>query len=330
MSIRIFARALLAAGLALAAVAAHAQRPLEVIVFAGGSNWPIFVAQEKGLFAANNLAVKVTGTPNSVFLITGLMDGKFDLAMSTFDNVVAYAEDQGETKLSQPSDIIGFMGGLSSALRLVVNPEIRTYADLKGKVLGVDAATTGYALAMYKLLALNGLAMQDYQLDRVGGTVFRVQALMQGKVAGTMINSPLEILPESKGYRRLGDVLQTFGSYQAISGVARRAWAEKNEDRLIGYIRAYVAAVDWLYDPANRAEAAAIYQKNIPNSSRESAEKAWEVMLSGKEGFQRRAKIDPVGVRTVVEIRSEFGTPRKALGNPEHYYDETWYNKALR
>ena len=324
------ARLLTAAGLALVAASALAQKPLEVIVFAGGGNWPIFVAQDKGLFAANNLAVKVTATPNSVFQITGLMDGKFDIGMSTFDNVVAYAEGQGETALSTPSDIIGVMGGLSSALRFVVSPEIRTYADLKGKMLGVDAATTGYALAMYKMLAMNGLSMQDYQLDRVGGTAFRVQALMQGKVAGTMINSPLEILPESKGFKRLGDVLQTFGAYQAISGVARRSWAEKNEDRLIGYIKSYVAAVDWLYNPANRAEAVAIYQKNIPNSTREAADKAWEVMLSGKEGFQRKAKIDPEGIRKVVEIRSEFGTPKKQLGDIARYYDERWYDKALR
>lgn len=323
-------RLLAAAGLALGAASAFAQRPLEVIVFAGGGNWPIFVAQDKGLFAANQLAVKVTATPNSVFQITGLMEGKFDIGMSTFDNVVAYAEGQGETPLSQPSDIIAFMGGLSSALRFVVNPEIRSYADLRGKLLGVDAASTGYALAMYKMLAMNGLSMQDYQLERVGGTAFRVQALMQGKVAGTMINSPLEILPESKGYRRLGDVLQTFGAYQAISGVVRRAWAEKNEDRLVPFIRSYVAAVDWLYDPANRAEAVAIYQKNIPNSSREAADQAWSVMLSGKEGFQRRAKIDPEGVRSVVQIRSEFGTPKKQLGDSSRYFDERWYEKALR
>ena len=325
-----FARALAIAGLALAATHATAQQALEVIVFAGGYNWPLFVAQDKGLFAANKLAVKVTATPNSVFQITGLMEGKFDIGMSTFDNVVAYAEGQGEATLSQPSDIIAFMGGLSSGLRLVVSPDIRTYADLRGKTLGVDAATTGYALLMYKMLEMNGLSMQDYQIDRVGGTAFRAQALMQGKITGTMLASPLEILPESRGFRRLGDVLQTFGAYQAISGVARRSWAEKNEDRLIGYIRSFVAAVDWLYDPANRAEAVAIYQKNIPNSTRETAEKAWEVMLSGKEGFQRRAKIDQDGVRSVVQIRSEFGTPKKQLGDSSRYVDERWYEKALR
>jgi ABC-type nitrate/sulfonate/bicarbonate transport system substrate-binding protein len=312
-----------------ALAAAQSLRPLEVNVFAGGANWPLFVAQEKGLFAANGLAVKITPTPNSVELIRGLMEGKFDIAMTTFDNVVAYQEGQGEVVLASSPDLFAFMGGINSALRFIVNPDIKSYADLRGKTLGVDAVTTGYALGMYKLLSMNGLAAGDYQLARTGGTSFRVQALMQGKIDGTVVNSPLEILPEAKGYRRLGDFLGSFGAYQAISGVTRRSWAAKNEDQLLNYIRSFVAAVDWLYDPGNRAEAIAIYQKYVPNTPREIADKAWEVMLSGKEGFQRRAKLDPQGAQTVVQIRSEFGTPKKVLEDPAKYFDESYYGKAL-
>ncbi|HWT83423.1 MAG TPA: ABC transporter substrate-binding protein, partial [Candidatus Methylomirabilis sp.] len=197
---------LLVAGMPVLVVA-QSLRPLEVNVFAGGANWPLFVAQEKGLFAANGLAVKVTPTPNSVELIRGLMNGTFDIAMTTFDNVVAYQEGQGEVTLPSSPDLFAFMGGINSALRLIVNPEIKAYADLKGKTLGVDAVNTGYALGMYKLLAVHGLVPGDYQLARTGGTIFRVQALMQGKIDGTVVNSPLEIVPEAKGYRRLGDFL---------------------------------------------------------------------------------------------------------------------------
>jgi ABC-type nitrate/sulfonate/bicarbonate transport system substrate-binding protein len=309
---------------------AQAPRSLEVIVFAGGSNWPIWVAQEKGLFAANGLAVKLTPTPNSVFLVTALMEGKFDIAMSTFDNVVAYQEGQGEAALPSPPDLFSFMGGLSGALRFMVAPDIKSYADLKGKTLGVDAATTGYAFIMYKLLQMNGLGADDYKLEKAGGTAFRVQAMLQGKVAGTMVNSPLDIGPEAQGYRRIGDTTESFGAYQAISGVARRAWAEKNGDRLVSYIRAYVAAVDWLYDPANRGEALTIYQKYVPNTPLELAGKAYSVMLSGNQGFQPRAKLDVDGVRTVLKVRSEFALPKKPLADPFRYFDESYYQRALQ
>ena len=62
--------------------AAYAQTPLRVIVFPGGANLPLWVAQEKGLFAHEGVAVKITPTPNSVFLIQSLMKGEQDIALS--------------------------------------------------------------------------------------------------------------------------------------------------------------------------------------------------------------------------------------------------------
>lgn len=302
---------------------------LKVIVFAGGSNWPIWVAQSQGYFAANGIAVKLTPTPNSVFLVQELMAGRFDLAMATFDNIVAYQEGQGEVELSQPPDLFGFMGGLSGALRLVARPEVRRYADLKGKTLGVDAAGTGYAFLMYKFLQMNGLGRGDYAIERVGGTAQRAQALIAGTIAATMINSPLEIVPESMGCVRLGDVTSAFGPYQAISGVARRSWAARNAEALSSFIRAYSAAVEWLYEPANRDRALAIYASQVPNTPEEIAGKAYAAMLSGAEGFQRKARLDVEGIRTVLALRSEFGAPRKTLAEPMKYVDESYYRRAL-
>jgi ABC-type nitrate/sulfonate/bicarbonate transport system substrate-binding protein len=64
--------------------------PVSVIVFPGGFNWPIWVAQDKGTFASGGIEVTLTNTPNSVFQLTNLIDGKFDIAMTAIDNVIAY------------------------------------------------------------------------------------------------------------------------------------------------------------------------------------------------------------------------------------------------
>ena len=77
----------------------RAQQSLEslsVIVFPGGFNWPIWVAQDKGYFASDGIEVNLTNTPNSVFQLTNLIEGKFDIAMTAIDNVIAYMEGQGE------------------------------------------------------------------------------------------------------------------------------------------------------------------------------------------------------------------------------------------
>jgi len=318
--------------LLLAAGAALAQGPkqLELIAFGGGGNWPVWASQEKGFFAKNGIAVKLSFTPNSVEQIRNLMSGKYDLGTTAYDNVVAYQEGQGETELAAQPDLFAFMGGYSGSLRFVTQPDIKTYAALKGKTVGVDAATTGFAFILYKLAALNGLAASDYKVEKLGGTPARVQALMEGKIAGTMISSPSELLPESKGYTRLGDTTATFGPYQASIGVARRSWAAKNGDQLVAFIRSYVSAMDWLHEPANKDEAIAIYVKHVPNASRPAAQKAYEVMFAANEGFQKKAKIDLEGCRTVLKLRSEFAKPQKDLTDTAKYIDESYYRKAIR
>src|SRR5262245_66342290 len=102
-------RATAAALLLLAALApAHAQpaKPIELIVFPGGFNWPIWIAEEKGFFQRNAVSVKVTPTPGSAFQLTGLIDGKFDIAMTAIDNVLAYSEGQGAAHTKEDADSI--------------------------------------------------------------------------------------------------------------------------------------------------------------------------------------------------------------------------------
>src|SRR3989441_8244881 len=156
---------------------AQGSKALDVIAFGGGGNWPIWTAEEMGLFAKNGIAVKLSFTPNSVEQIRNLMNGTYDLGTTAYDNVVAYQEGQGETELTAQPDLFAFMGGNSGSLRFVTQPDIKTYAALKGKTLGVDAATTGFAFILYKLAAMNGLGMSDYKIEKLGSTPARVQAM---------------------------------------------------------------------------------------------------------------------------------------------------------
>ena len=314
---------------ALLASPAFAMRTLEVIVFPGGFNWPLWVAQEKGFFRAHEVEIRITPTPNSVFQMQNLAAGKFDIALSTFDNVVAYQEGQGEAELPAKPDFFAFMGGQMGAVRLVAQPEVRSVADLKGRSLAVDAATTGYAFVLRRILEKGGLREGDYTFERLGGTAARAEALMQGKTAATILTSPLEIVPESRGYRRLANAVDVIGPYQAVLGVARRSWARENEAALVGYIRGYIEAIDWLVDPANREEAVATYRRNLPQATEAAARKAWEVLLASGEGFEPKGAIDLAGAKTVLELRSAYGRPQRRLDDPMKYIDERYYRKAM-
>lgn len=307
----------------------HGQTPLRVIGFPGGANLPLWVAEDRGLFAREHLAVALRPTPNSVVLVQSLVNDEEDIALAAFDNVVAYREAQGEVKLPATPDFFAFMGFSHGTVRLVVSPDIKDYEDLRGKTLAVDAVATGYSLVLRELLQLGGLKEGDYRLESVGSTATRAQALMENKFAGTILTTPLEIAPESRGYRRLVNAVDVLGPYQTVVGMARRSWAMRNRDALVGFIRASSEAIDWLFDPQNRAEAAAIYGRHLPNVSADDVQRHLNALLGDREGFTRGGALDSAGMRTVLRIRSEFGLPRKTLTDPTRYVDER-YREAAR
>src|SRR3989449_946724 len=320
------------AALALAACASAqpAPKPVNVIVFPGGFNWPIWVAQERGLFAKNGIEVKVTPTPSSVFQLTNLIDGKFDIAMTAIDNLIAYREGQGEVPKPGP-DLFAFMGGDNGFQRLVTVPEVKSFGDLRGKTLSVDALTTGYAFVLLEILERNGLLKdRDYATAAAGGVLQRFQALMEKKHDGTLLLSPFEVQAEARGFNTLASASQVLGAYQGLVAGVRRSWAEKNREALIGFIRAYVRAVDWLYDPANKAEAIALFRKNLPNMPAEGVEASYRLLLDPQTGFQQRGAINLDGVARVLSLRSKWAEPKKELGPPSSYYDPTFYDAAMR
>ncbi len=305
-------------------------KTVNLIVFPGGFNWPIWVAQEKGLFAKNGIEVKITPTPSSVFQLTNLIGGKFDIAMTAIDNLIAYREGQGEEPVPGP-DLFAFMGADNGFLRLEAVPEVRSIGDLKNKTVSVDARTTGYAFVLFEMLERGGLRLdQDYKVERAGGVLQRFQALLEKKHAATLLLSPFELQAEEKGFRRLGNATDVLGAYQGLVGGARKSWADANRGAVVGYIRAFSEAVDWLYDARNKDEAVAILRRNITSMPEPVAQATYGVLLSPTDGFQKKAKIDLEGVRTVLKLRSKYAEPKKALADPLKYYDDSFYREAMR
>jgi ABC-type nitrate/sulfonate/bicarbonate transport system substrate-binding protein len=321
--------AIAAAAILLASSGAVAQvlQPVSVIVFPGGFNWPIWIAQDKGYFAKGGIEVKLTNTPNSVFQLTNLIDGKFDIAVTAIDNVIAYQEGQGEVPVATTPDLFVFMGGDNGLLSLATVPEVKSYRDLKGRTLSVDAMTTGYAFVLFDLLRRNGLAAGDYKVEKAGGVLARWEALKEHKHDGTMLLTPFDILAKAAGLNILQSAIDVYGHYQGLTGATRRSWARDNGPKIEAYVRGYLAGLAWLYDPANRDEAIALLRRNLPQMSPEIAAQSYAVLVNPK-GFAPKAELDIDGVRRVLELRSQYGEPKKQLTDPGKYYDPTYYAAA--
>lgn len=305
-----------------------ALRPVRLVVFPGGFNWPVWVAHANGLFARNGVDVTVTPTPGSVFQLTGLVDGRFDLAITLIDNVIAYREGQGEVPV-RGSDLVALMAADTRVYpALVTLPEIRTYADLRGRTLSVDALTTGYALVLLAMLEHGGLRPGDYVLDSIGGAYQRYTAMSERRHAGCLLNSPFEQLLAARGFNILDTAIAVLGRYQGQVVAARASWAEANRESVVGFIRSLLSAVAWLYEPVNRDEALDIFVRNAPGETRATAATAYAVLFDPTLGFPRDGAIDPEALEKVIALRSRYGQPSKALGAPEVYHDRSFLDEV--
>ena len=109
---------------------ATAQTQLKVMVFPGLSNFSIYAAQHKNLFAKHGLAIELLYTPNSDVLRNGLAKGDHQIAHAAVDNAVAMVE-------LAKADVAIVTGGDNGFNHIFVQPEITAYAELRGKTVVV-------------------------------------------------------------------------------------------------------------------------------------------------------------------------------------------------
>jgi ABC-type nitrate/sulfonate/bicarbonate transport system substrate-binding protein len=303
---------------------------VRVNVFPGGFNWGLYVGVDKGFFAREGLRIEVQHTPNSVTQMTDMAAGKFEIAMTGVDNIVAYVEGQGEAPIGPQPEFFAFMGSDSAFLSLVSGPDLKEISALRGKQLLVDAMTTGYAFVLYDILRRAGLPAETYNVARAGGMIERWTRLQAGQGDGTLLSAPYNLIAKAHGFNEIVRAVETLGPYQGNVGAARRSWANANEKTVVGYIRAYRDAIDWLYAPDNRSDAIAILRRNLPQMPEDVARASYDELLHPKFGFYRSGDIDQAGLACVLALRSRYGKPQMTLNDPNRYIDRRFLEASRR
>jgi ABC-type nitrate/sulfonate/bicarbonate transport system substrate-binding protein len=210
-----------------------------------------------------------------------------------------------------------------------VQPEIKSYEDLRGKTVAVDAPNTAYALVLYKMLDLKGIKKSEYEVKPVGGTHQRVEALLKDKtISATMLNPPFSVRAEREGLKDFGSAVSVIGPYQAGAAWAVRSWAKANEEVLVRYIQAHLEGLRWVLDPNNKAEASEILASRLRVSS-EVAAKSYDMGIDPVNGFARDGKVNLEGFRNVLKLRAEMLKTWDVPPPTDKYLDLSYYDRAV-
>ena len=287
----------------------------------------LWTAEKIRFFAAQDLAVSFDQTRSSTEEILGVLQGRWDVAFDNGDNVVAWDEGQGADGM--PHDLFIFTGGSQELTQaLYVAPDVKEIRNLKGKVLGVDAVATGYAVVLRYILQCYGLHdRQDYALLPLGSTKIRVTKLLEGEISGAMLNprhveeigaSTLRLLARGKDYA---------DPYPARVGLATRAWAKDHRGLLIRFIKANFMAADWILNPENKHDAVALMTTWMGRTN-EAAEKDYSRIVGPEAALPRRGAFDPSPLKTVLDLRIKTGLMNPPAPPLNKYFDDTFYREA--
>lgn len=289
-------------------------RRLRVNVF--NADAALIVAGARGLFAAEGVDVEVLVTPNSTDQMRGLGLGSWEIVSTAFDNVLGWSgrEDAEIVAVAQVAQGI--------ILPVFVRPEIRSWEDLRGKPLAVDAVDTAYALVLRRILLARGLDLDrgDYKLVAVGATGPRLDSMSRGDTFAAILNPPWDAKATAAGHVRLGDHREVLPDYPGGVFAVNRKWGADEREVLVWFLRVWNGALRWAHDTKNRDEAIKLVAADQGLNENAAAARLGQLHPDGQLKLE--------GLRTVLDLRVQFGLTPPMGKDLERYYDASFYQEV--
>jgi ABC-type nitrate/sulfonate/bicarbonate transport system substrate-binding protein len=210
---------------------------------------------------------------------------------------------------------------------LVARPEIKTFADLKGKTLTLPSPTDPISLTAHELMRMHGLADGDVRIKDIAGSAPRVACLKSGECAAASLSQPPVFAAFDAGAHTLGMHIDT-GPLLYVIEMVDRGWAETHGDLIVRYIRATAAANRFIHDPANREEVvkAAIEVTAQPeNRAREMLAYFYDAK---NDVLPQQGEIDLARVNAMIALFGRYGILKAPLPAPERFVDLRYLKTA--
>jgi ABC-type nitrate/sulfonate/bicarbonate transport system substrate-binding protein len=306
---------------------AHAQQSAEIRVsaFPNAKALPLYWGLSRGVFEQHGLKVILSLTENSNSQRADLGQSKVDVVHSAVDNALAMIE------VAQKDAVI-VSGGDSGMNDFIVQANIQSFEQMRGKTLVVDAPNTAYALQAKKILLQHGLREgQDYTVKPVGAVVYRYDAMIQSvENSASILNLPFNVLATEHGLHSLGRLVDIFGEYQAVGTFVMRDWASRHRSLLETYLEAYIESLRMVRDPRYKAQCIELLKDKL-KLSESSAQHTYEQLVDPRFGFTPDAQFNLLGFQNMLKLRAEIERKEHdRVSAPEQYFDLSYYDAALK
>ena len=282
----------------------------------------LFIAQHRGFFAREEIKIDLVPIPGGTDKMVAALDQSAVDVTQTATPYLIRAALAG-------SDAVAIAGETANPIySLIAKPDIRSFADLKGRVLGLSLPVDTISISMRKLLALNGLREADYSVKELVGTPVRFDCLKRGECDAVPLGQPEDFLAVGQGFRRLGLSTEAVGSFQFQVVAARRSFAQANKDAVVRFVRALGASFRFIRDGANRNDVVKAIVA-LTGASDEIARQTLALYLEPDRGVvPKQAEINLEGLAQVIAFMGEGGIIKAPLPAPERFVDLQYLRAA--
>ncbi len=293
-------------GVVAAAPAAQAAETVTVGIIRGipTINWPLYIAKQEGMFAAEGLDVQAIGVGFAYEITQQVIGGSLNMgAVGLIEPVVAASKGAHVAIVREEGALPPFI--------LIAKSSIKSIADLKGKTVslgGVNDSTVAY---LKRMLAPAHLTINQVDKVYAGSTADRYTQLRSGAVDATLLLPPFDSLAEAAGYRDLGDTKDYVKNLPFTGYIASDAWGKANEATVKKFLAAYQKGINWFYDKKNRDQAVKIVL-GLSKSKRDAVEKTYDTLYR-LQFFAKTAVVPKQHIENLIELGNELGLLKSKL-----------------
>ena len=280
------------------------------------------IAQRKGFFSREGInleMVPIEGGANN--MMAALDKGTVEITRTATSYLI-----QAVLKGSEGVAIAGET--LTPIYSLIAKPEIKTFADLKGKVVGLSLAVDTISISTRKLMAKNGIKEGDFKVKELVGTPARADCLRKGECDAVPLGQPEDFLLMKQGYQRLGVSTDAVPSFLFTVSAVRKSWGEKNQEALVRYVRGLASAFRFMRNSANRDEVVRMTAETT-GSPEEIARQTLSLYFEPDRGVvPKQGELDVKGLGQVIQFMAEAGELKPPLPAPERFVDLQYLKAA--
>nr|WP_224055042.1 ABC transporter substrate-binding protein [Celerinatantimonas diazotrophica] len=248
----------------------------------GISGWtgfgPLVLADKAGIFKKNGVDVDLKMIPQKDRLLS-IASGSLQCAATTVETYIPW---DLRVHLKQ----IVMLDKSYGADGLAVRNGIKSFKDLKGKTIGVDAKGTTSYFTLAWMLKKNGMSMKDVQLNTMSPSA-AAQAFVAGQNDAAMTYEPY--LSEIRDHPKAGHILATTLQYPIVmdSLGCQSDWLKKHPKAAQALVNSYFDALKMIHKQPKKSYAimGSVVKQTGPEFAQSAKYLRWQTKADNRQFF---------------------------------------------